>query len=427
MNQAPDENGRPRPAPPAPPAPIPPITPAGRPNDAPPEEISAAEIEELLCELIRVPGHEEAPRNENDVMDFLRDRFEAEGVPVTFQEVGGGRRNLIAELKGRGGGPTLLLNAHGDTVPAGGMKEAFEPRLEGERIRGRGACDVKGAAAAMAGTVLGIRRNGRRLAGDLIFAATAGEESYSPGAAHLVRSGLRADFAVVAEPTGLELGIAHKGVVWLEAVFEGRAVHGSVPEKGINAIHQAARWVEAVRKKYIPALRERRHPLLGSPTVNLGTIQGGTRPVIVPARCVVRFERRMLPGENEAGVLAELRGLVDELRREDPEIKAAVEALPVFHGVPHGPWDGGGGNRLTEALAAAYEAEFGRPPRRLGLRFWTDAALLADLPGLRGLVVCGPGDIAQAHSDDEFVARRQLHAAHRLYTHAALNLCDAEP
>jgi acetylornithine deacetylase/succinyl-diaminopimelate desuccinylase family protein len=398
---------------------------APRAKNDPLGRVAPAEIEELLFDLIRTPSHEEAPGREAGLVRLLRDYLQAERVEVDLSEVLDGRHNLVARLKGDGEGErsSLLLNAHSDTVPACGMADAFEPRIKDDRIRGRGSCDVKGAIAAMAAALVGLRRSGVHLAGDLIFAATLGEETYSPGADHLVRSGLRADYAIVAEPTGMEIGIAHKGVLWLEARFKGRSVHGSVPEKGVNAIHKAARWIEEVRRRYIPALRARHDPVLGYPTVNIGTIRGGTRPVIVPGECNVGFERRLVPGETEESVLAELRDLTSEISREDPQMGAFIEAMPVFGGVYHGPLETQPESPLTEALRAGYEQEFGREPRLLGLQFWTDAALLAHMPGIRSVVVCGPGEIVQAHSDEEYLTRQQLHAAHRIYTRAALALC----
>src|SRR5699024_10623599 len=126
-------------------------------------------------------------------------------------------------------------------------------------------------------------------------------------------SGVKADYIIVGEPTGMEVGIAHKGVVWGEATFEGISVHGSVPDKGINAIYKSVNWIKEIMENYIPKLKEKVHPVLGTRTINIGEINGGTRPVIVPSNCSVKFEQRLLPGETEEEVIAELQLIIDQL------------------------------------------------------------------------------------------------------------------
>jgi acetylornithine deacetylase/succinyl-diaminopimelate desuccinylase len=235
----------------------------------------------------------------------------------------------------------------------------------------------------------------------------------------------------------METGVAHKGVIRCEALFEGRAAHGSVPEKGVNAIYAASRWLEYITKIYIPRLNGRRHPLLGPPTFNAGVINGGTRIAIVPATCSVQFERRMLPGETREGVLAELRETLSAAFSDCPEFSGRIEELPVFRGVPHGPMETRlhekldqpmetvSASRLIAALAAAYEKEFGRKTEPKGFPYWTDAAILASIPRLHA-VICGPGDIALAHSDEERLPRRELRAAFMIYLRAAMELCAAK-
>ena len=334
----------------------------------------------------------------------------------------GERCNLVARLEGDKGRPVLLLNGHTDTVPPYDMNDPFIPKIEGDKIYGRGSADMKGALAAMMSTLASIRRSGARLQGDVVFVATIGEEEYSPGALHLVESGLHADYAIVGENTELKIGTAHKGVLWGEAVFEGRSVHGSVPDKGVNAIYQATRWIEKIRTEYVPSLQRKRHPLLGSPTINIGVISGGTRPVIVPDRCSVKFERRMIPGESKDTVIGELQNTVEELSRGDPELKGHVREMPVFRGVPHPPLESDPQSPLVAALMAAYQEECGEGTAPCGLTYWTDGALLSMIPGIH-VVVCGPGSVEQAHSNDEWISRHELHAAHRIYVRAAAQLC----
>ncbi len=384
--------------------------------------VSPAEVEELLFRLVQTPSHQDAPGCENGVVELLRGWLAERGINAEAPCVVDGRRNLIARLEGDGIGRSLLLNAHSDTIPPGAMKDPFLPRVDGDRIWGRGSVDTKASIAAMAGALVALKRSGIRLRGDLVLAVTIGEESYSPGADHLVKSGVRVDYAIVGEPTDMRPGVAHKGLMRLEATFVGRPAHGSVPEKGINAIYKACRWVERVRTAYIPALEKRVHPLLGRPVMNVGVIEGGMRPSVVPAQCTVKFERRLLPGEREEDVLKEFQDLTAELVQSDPDMNARVAVMPDFRGVPHGAFEASADSPLVRELCAAYGAEFGVGTTPTGLQYWTDAALLASIPGAQ-VVVCGPGNIEQAHSDAEYVSRRQLRAAHSIYTRVAHALC----
>src|SRR5690625_3988451 len=191
------------------------------------------ELETLLFQLIKIESHSFVDGHENNLANYIKNYFEDLGIEVKTQEVVEGRFNVIASVRGKGEGPTVLLNGHMDTVPAYTMENAFKPFVEDGKIHGRGSVDMKGALAAMMMVLTNIKRHNITLSGDVVFAATVGEEDYSPGAYHLSNSGVKADYIIVGEPTGMEVGIAHKGVVWGEATFEGISVHGSVPDKGI--------------------------------------------------------------------------------------------------------------------------------------------------------------------------------------------------
>jgi len=390
------------------------------------DAVTPAEIEELLARLVAIESHGDAPELENRLAAYLAAWFAAEGIECRIDEVSPNRPNVIARLGGSGGGPSLAFNGHIDTVPPYGMLNAFSAVKRDGRIYGRGSADMKGALAAMMTAMAALKRSGFRLAGDVFFAATVGEETYSPGAWHLAGSGFAADFAIVGEPTGLQVGVAHKGVAWYEAEFGGVSVHGSVPEQGVNAIYRASRWIDHIQDEYVPMLQSRSHPLLGSPTINIGMIEGGTRPVIVPNRCVVRFERRLIPGETADTARDELLLTLEAVRRKHPGFEGDVRTMDNFHGVPHGPLQTPADGRLTQALIEAHASERGtdEPPiGPVGLQFWTDGALLQAVCG--ETVVCGPGHIGQAHSDEEYIDAEQLHRAYRMYVRAAIALCGS--
>ena len=372
----------------------------------------------LAAELIAIPGHEDLDRREAGVALFLDELLRAEGLAVELAEVEPGRPNVIARLAGTAPGPCLMLNAHIDTVPGYGMPDAYTPRWRDGRLWGRGAADMKGALACMAGALRALRRSGRPLAGEVVLAGVVGEESGSHGTLHLVEAGGRADFAIVGEPTRLRIARAHKGGMWAEVKFEGRAAHGSVPEQGVNAIQHAARFVTAVETRLRPQLDGRTHPLLGRATVNTGVIRGGDRPPTVPSWCSVQLDRRWLPGEDHAGVLEELRDLLRELEADLPELRWTVEEMPGTATFVHWWLDTPEDVAGMPELRAAVEHVQGQAAELTGVQFWTDAALLAH-QGATPAVVCGPGDIAQAHGDEEWVEREQLELATRVYLLAA--------
>jgi succinyl-diaminopimelate desuccinylase len=360
-------------------------------------------VVEEAARLIAVEGHQDHPGEERAVADYLAGRMRSLGAEVELQPVGpDGRVNVLARVRGNRPGPVLMFNAHLDTVPPYGM--SLEPTVVEGRLHGRGAVDMKGALAAMIRVAAGF---GTDFAGELLLAGVAGEENGSPGTRALVEAGVRADFAVVGEPTLMRVGRAHKGAMWARATYRGVATHGSVPWNGVNAIQHAARFVTAVETGLAPVLMRRTHPLLGPATVNIGVIAGGDRPPMVPNTCVVQLDRRWLPGEEHSEVLAEIRAVAEGMREADPRVDVTVDEMDGTGTFVHTPLDCPADNPYVGKLC---DITGGEP---VGLQFWTDGALLAQhgTPS----VVCGPGDIAQAHSLDEWVTVEQLHRAEEVY------------
>jgi succinyl-diaminopimelate desuccinylase len=234
---------------------------------------------------------------------------------------------------------------------------------------------------------------------EIIFAGLVDEEHGQAGSRALVASGLRADLAVVGEPTCLQVVTAHKGTLWLELETRGKSAHGSWPELGRNAVHAMARIVDLLQTAYAAQLRRRRHPLLGCATVSVGAICGGSQANIVPDRCTILIDRRTLPGETESGVRREIIGA---LRRKHLKAAFAKERLPACLPLETNP-------RLP--LVAQFLRSIGqRQP--IGVRYFCDASVLAH--GGIPSVVFGPGDIAQAHTADEWIAVEALDRGKRL-------------
>lgn len=360
----------------------------------------------LLRELIAIPSVNSAflpaddPRaGEKDIADFLAVTAARGGLDVEFQEVFPRRSNVLARLQPSGKiRQTILLAPHMDTVGEPGLSDRlFRPREKNGRLHGRGACDTKGSVAAMLSSLLHVAASGNRpKSTQIIFAALVDEEHGQFGSRTLARKGPRADLAIVGEPTQLKVVTAHKGDVWLRLAATGKAAHGARPDLGRNAVHAMAKVVDLLETAYAAELRRRTHPLLGQPTINVGSIQGGTQPNIVPNRCEITIDRRTIPGETEMSVRREIKSL---LARHQLEAEFANEKV-----APCLPLETDPNLPLVQAFLAA-----ARQRKSVGVDFFCDAAPLAErgIPG----IVFGPGDIAQAHTTDEWISLRSLEDA----------------
>lgn len=341
-----------------------------------------------------MPGDPHA--GEARVTDFVASLGATEGLSLDFQEVVPGRRNLLLHYRPSGRvSRRIVLAPHFDTVGSlDGSEEIFQPKIDGGRVWGRGACDTKGSVAAMLTALFEVVRSPERpKATEIIFAGLIDEESHQQGSRALVNSGFRADFGIVGEPTRLDVVTAHKGDIWARLGARGKAAHGACPDRGVNAVRAMAAIVEALEGPYAKAIAKRRHPLLGSPTINVGLIQGGMQPNIVPDRCVIEIDRRTLPGETGPGVRREMLRFL-----KDRGLKVSFADLK---GVPAPALE------TDPALPAVREfmASVGRP-RALGVHYFCDAAILA--MGGTPCVVFGPGDIAQAHTAREWISIASL-------------------
>jgi acetylornithine deacetylase len=359
----------------------------------------------LLCELIALPSVNPAflPvgdvwAGEERVADFVAVMAARAGLEIELQKVLPGRMNLIAHLRAAGRPTkTILLAPHLDTVPVADESQ-FVPRKQGDRLYGRGACDTKGSIAAMLSALTTLANSKKRpRETEIIFAGLVDEESEQSGSRALARSHLKADLAIVGEPTSEQIVTAHKGNIWLQIDTRGKSAHGSRPELGRNAIHSMARIVDALEIEYAASLRRRRrHPILGHGTVNVGTIRGGTQPNIVPDACAITVDRRTLPGETEAGVQREIQSFL------------ARKKLPAtFSLARHAPCSPMETDTQLPLVRQFLKSAGQRKPA--GVNYFCDAAVLAE--GGIPSVVFGPGDIAQAHTADEWISLRSLERA----------------
>jgi len=356
--------------------------------------------EKLLAELIALPSVNPAflpPRHplagEKNVADFLAATAARAGLEVEFQKVLPGRANVIARLLPKNKiRQTILLAPHLDTVGADGTQ--FIPQRKNGRLHGRGACDTKGSVAAMLAALCELANSkSRPLETEIVFAGLIDEEHAQAGSRALAASGFKADLAIVGEPTKLQVVTAHKGSLWLELATRGRAAHGATPHLGQNAVHEMARIVDVLETDYAAQLKRKKHRLLGHGTVNVGKISGGTQPNIVPDSCVISIDRRTLPGETENSVRREITLLL-----KAKKLSAKISSTKLAPALPLE-------TDFKLPLVQAFLRAAGQK-KPLGVDYFCDAAVLA--AGGIPSVVFGPGDIAQAHTADEWISLAEL-------------------
>ncbi len=375
----------------------------------------------LLRQLVRldsrnpslVPG---AP-GEGAVAHALADTLRAWGFAVELQPAAPGRANVVARV-GTPGGRSLMFNGHLDVVGVEGMVHApFTAEERDGRLYGRGSCDMKGGVAAMCGAA--ARAAAAGLDGELIVAAVVDEEYESLGTRALVAAGVRADAAIVTEPTRLAVNPAHRGFVWVELAFRGRAAHGSRYDIGVDAIRHAGLVLAALDQVQRSVLDRRTHPLLGHASLHASTIAGGAGWSTYPDRCTLRLERRTMPGETTDEVMAQVHGACDQVRAWDPSLD-----VDVTHILTQRPSDVALEAPVVRALERAMRAE-GEPVLHEGMTAWTDAALLNDA-GIPAICY-GPGDISLAHADEEWIPLDEVERATRVLARLARDWMQGEP
>jgi acetylornithine deacetylase/succinyl-diaminopimelate desuccinylase family protein len=344
------------------------------------------------------------------------------GLEVETPEVFPGRPNVVG-LLGGSGGPTLAFNTHMDTVPAGSgwTRDPFGGEIEEGELYGRGSVDAKGPLAAFLAAIEALVRSGTRLKGSLLMTAVVDEETCSTGARQLA-PGIRADFAIVGEPTGLQVGIAHRGSVRPVIAVTGRMAHSSRPSEGINAVYQAVPVIQALEACGESLASRPAHALCGTPSAAVTLLNAGVKENVIPERCEIVLDRRLVPGETEAAALAEVSAILEWVRGGHPGLRVEVERTIPTTGSP---------SELEEShplvgvalQAAGWALE--KPSTVNGMSGACDMTHFrsAGIP----CVVLGPGDGSQAHQPDEHIDLVQLHQGAQAYARAAMAICGVEP
>lgn len=337
---------------------------------------------------------------EERVATYLTEYAKGLGVSMQRQAVLPGRKNILFRIKPKGKVKhRVMLAPHLDVVPA--EESAFKPKIKSGRLYGRGACDTKGSVAAFFQAFCDLAKNGPLPnQTEVIFVGLVDEEFGQAGSRKLAQTGPQADLAIAGEPTGLRVVTAHKGNTWLQLTTKGVAAHGATPKNGKNAIEGMTSILKTLFDDYPKILNKKSHPLLGSPTLNIGKISGGIQPNIVPDQCVIDLDRRTIPGESEDSIKQELVAL---FRQKNLPI-------PLFsniRSVPCPPLDTDPTQPFVQSLLRATKKR-----KTFGVSYFTDASPIA--MGGTPAIVFGPGSIAQAHSREEFITIDQLETGHKM-------------
>jgi acetylornithine deacetylase len=318
-------------------------------------------LTETLAGLVRInsvnPTLVPGGAGEAEIATYTAASLRGIGLETAVHEPEPGRPSVVGVLRGSGGGRSLMLNAHYDTVGVEGMVEPFSGAVRNGRLYGRGAYDMKGSLAAGMAAAKALVDSGTLLAGDLLVAAVADEEYASLGTADLVKR-YKVDAAIVTEPTELDICLAHKGFIWLEVETLGRAAHGSRFDLGIERM---GRFLAELDKLEKALLARAGHPLAGPPSLHAAMIEGGTELSAYAARCRLQIERRTIPGETEEQVLAELQAIIDRLTAADPSFQATLHSFFVRE-----PFEVSPEARIVQSLGGAAEGVLGQMPAMVG-------------------------------------------------------------
>ena len=373
-----------------------------------------SQVVKLLRDLIALPSVNNAflppgdpHAGEELVADYLKNRARKAGLEIETQATNSGRDNLIVRLKPLGQAThRIILAPHMDTV-GGDLDKIFRPTKKGERLHGRGACDTKGSVAVMFHAMEHLAKRHRPANTEIVFIGFVDEECNQTGSRAFSKLKLKANLALVGEPTRCRVVTAHKGDLWLRLSTRGKAAHGARPELGRNAVHTMAKCIDTIETEYAQNLWKRRHPVLGHPTINTGIVRGGSQPNIVPDVCEADLDRRTLPGESfttisrEIGEVLKKRGLKARLTNVKGYTCPAMETDPTLPMV----------QQLMRTV---------RQTKPLGVDYYCDAANIA-ATGVPA-IVWGPGDIAQAHTADEWISIRQIERGMDVLTRFLLSL-----
>lgn len=358
-----------------------------------------------------VPG---AP-GEREIAHFIEQSLSSFGLETRIYEPQPGRTTVTGLLKGTGGGRSLMLNAHCDTVDVAGMDQPFSAAIRDGRLYGRGAFDMKGSLAACMTAAKALADSGTPLGGDVLVAAVADEEYGSLGTSDLLGH-IKVDGAIVTEPTALDVCLAHKGYLWIEVTVTGRAAHGSKFNLGIDANMRMGAFLHELAGLERDLRARPPHPLVGPPSLHAAMLNGGSGLSTYAAQSTLKIERRTIPGETERQAVGEIQAIIDKLSAADPDFHASVEAFFV-----RDPFEVSPDAVIVKAVDAAAAKVRCQSPAHIGDTPWMDAALLSSA-GVETVVFGATG--AGAHADVEWVDLESVMKLAEILAIAAVDYCS---
>ncbi len=377
------------------------------------------ELTKLISDLVAInsvnPDLVSGGAGEGDIADFIAAWGRDNDLEVHVQEAAPKRPNVILIARGGGGGKSLMLNAHTDTVGVSDMEAPFQPVIEDGRLYGRGAYDMKsGLAACMLALKAAQNMN---LRGDVMLSAVVDEEYGSIGTEALLAEWGRwqCDAVLIAEPTELDISIAHRGFVWVDIETFGVAAHGSRPHLGVDAIAKMGKVLVALDAHDRAMRAAPTHELLASGSLHASLISGGEELSMIPAHCRLQVERRTIPGETQSTIETEVTDILAEIAAADPDFKAQANAT-----FARSPYHIDAGHPLVKQLRSIAETKLGGDVKLVGSSWWMDSALFGD----QGIptVVLGPAG-AGAHAIEEWVDLASVERCRDIYTDLIADFC----
>jgi succinyl-diaminopimelate desuccinylase len=378
--------------------------------------VKESEVVEFCRELLKIKSVN-PPGDELPAANYVAGKLKTFGLEVEVIPHSPNRASILARIRGSKQSPGILFNGHLDTVPVGvetWSQDPFGGVVAEGKIWGRGSADMKGGLAALMTAVKVIAEARLPLKGDLIFAATAGEEINSLGATVIASRGgdvgpLQA--ILIPEPSHNDLFVAEKGAFWLEMKTYGQTAHGSMPDLGRNAVMMMVQLIAKFEDLEIPF---QIHPLLGGFSRSVNTISGGVKTNVVPDSCVATVDMRTVPGQDHMGILRRVEDLIRKLQSEVPGFKASAEVVN-----DRAPLETDANAPVVKSFSEVIAAVTGKKPVPKGTRYFTDGVVLS--PAFKApLLICGPGDAGLAHQPNEYVEIGKLVESARIYTLAAL-------
>jgi len=360
------------------------------------------------------PGLDPEGPGEEEIAGFICDTLSELSIPFEKDILAPGRVNVTALIKGSGGGKSLMLNAHTDTVGVAGMNDPFSGRIEGNRLYGRGSYDMKGSIAAILGVAKALKANDVKLKGDLILSFVADEEHESIGAQALVKN-LTADAAIVTEPTDLNLCLAHRGFGIFKITTEGKTAHGGRHKHGIDANMHMGLMLAELHKLSQRLPEENTHPLCGQASLHVPLISGGRSLFVYSNSCTIHAERRTIPGETLEDVQTELQSVIDKLTSQNPRFRATLEPE-----IWRSPYEVDASSTIAATTKKAASDITGKSPEIIGHTWWEDSAIFGEA-GIE-TVILGPAG-GGIHEDVEWVELDSVHMLGEILYRTVTDFC----